>query len=484
MLITVLLAIPLCCALLSALMRKPAIAAKITCAGHLLVLPAALLLANQALHKDVTLYGFFSVDALSAFFIVVTAVITFASSLYSIGYIDDDLREGIISPRKGTAYYILFNLFVEVMYLVTTLDNLGLMWVAIEMTTLSSAFLVGFYNRKTSIEAAWKYIIICSVGITLALFGTILFYYTASQHGGIHTLSWSTLTLVVSRLDPSILKVAFLFILVGYGTKAGLAPMHTWLPDAHSQALAPVSAMLSGVLLKTSIYAIIRFMVIVNRSIGPQFTGNLLMLFGLLSMGVAAGFVLVQKDVKRLLAYSSIEHIGIIAVGLGFGGTVGFYGALLHVFNHAVSKSFMFFGTGVIVRAYNTHTIKAIHGTARALPFAGIMTIAGAAALGGSPPFSVFVSEIIILIAGFTRGYYAASTFFLIFVAVVFGAFMFHFGRMTFGKKPENMAVRGTRLSAKMSMGLLFGAMALFGVMIPGPFAQLLTAAVRIVASY
>ena len=200
---------------------------------------------------------------------------------------------------------------------------------------------MGFYNTKKSVEAAWKYVIICSVGLTFALFGTILFYYAASSHG-LRSLNWTDMMAAAPALDPRILKVAFLFIIAGYGTKAGFAPMHTWLPDAHSQAPAPISAMLSGVLIKTSIFAILRFAVILNKSTAAGFTGHLFIVFGAVSLVVAAGFVLVQKDIKRLLAYSSIEHVGIIAMGFGFGGPLGSLGALFHIFNHAVTKSAMF----------------------------------------------------------------------------------------------------------------------------------------------
>lgn len=426
-------------------------------------------------------FNFFYIDSLSALFILTISVINFASALYSIGYISRDLSGGVISEKKARTYYVLFNLFAFSMYFVTCVNNLGMVWVAIEMTTLVSAFLVGFYNNKKSVEAAWKYIIICSVGITLALLGTILFYYTASRHGGIKSLNWSDMVSVAKNMDPKVLKIAFLFILVGYGTKAGLAPMHTWLPDAHSQALAPISALLSGVLLKTSIYAILRYVAIMNRCMDSRYCGDLLIFFGLLSVGVSAGFILAQKDLKRLLAYSSVEHIGIISIGCGIGGPIGLYGALFHVFNHAVNKALMFFTAGDIVKRYKTNEINAIHGVARTMPFAGVMAILGAFALAGSPPFSVFISEIIILVSGFKAGLYLPSVILLLLIAVIFAGIIYHFSRMIFGKRPEQISPGPEAMSAKSSYIFLFIFICLMGLAMPIFFNKLLISSAAII---
>ncbi|PJC47628.1 MAG: hydrogenase 4 subunit F, partial [Candidatus Omnitrophica bacterium CG_4_9_14_0_2_um_filter_42_8] len=280
-----------------------------------------LLLKKTVLSGGVKLCGdFIYLDALSAFFIFVISVVAFAAALYSVGYIRKDIEKGIISEKKARVYYILFNLFCCSMLFVPAVNNLGILWVAIEMTTLISAFLVGFYNSKESVEAAWKYIIICSVGIIFALLGTILFYYAFSLSGGTRSLNWSIIAAGAANMDKNILKVAFIFILVGYGTKAGLAPMHTWLPDAHSQAVSPISALLSGVLLKTAIYAILRFGIIIIKGVGFAYFSNLMILFGMISLAISCGFILVQKDLKRLLAYHSVEHVGIISIGLGIGG--------------------------------------------------------------------------------------------------------------------------------------------------------------------
>lgn len=459
------LGIPILLALASFLIRKERIFGIVNSAGYLVVL-----LAGVSLLKEATFPGsvhqllrFIYLDSLSAFFIFVISTIAFAAALYSIGYVRKDAEKGIISAKKVRLYYFLFNLFCFSMLLVPAVNNLGMLWVAVEMTTLISAFLVGFYNSKESVEAAWKYIIICSVGIIFALLGTILFSYAFSLSGGMKSLNWSAMAAGAARMDKNILKIAFIFILVGYGTKAGLAPMHTWLPDAHSQAIAPISALLSGVLLKTALYAILRFGIIVIKGVGFSYFAHLMVLLGLISLGVSCGFILVQKDLKRLLAYSSIEHVGIIAIGFGLGSPLAVAGALLHVFNHAVAKSLMFFGAGNIVGAYRKHTMNAIRGVIKALPFTGIMVLLGVFALTGFPPFSLFVSEILIIIAAFTNGSYAIAAALLLFLAIIFGAFIYHFGKMLFGNLPKAMEVTGEPLSGKLAFLFLFFPVCLSG---------------------
>ncbi len=449
---------------------------------HLAISVASVFLASYVLKGGpVSLFDFFYIDALGAFFILTISVVNFAAALYSIGYLAKDAEAGAVNEKKAGTYYGLFNLFALTMYFVTVVNNLGMLWVAIEMTTLVSAFLVGFYNNKRSIEAAWKYIIICSVGITLALLGTILFYYTASRDGGVTSLNWTDMASVAGKLDPKVLKVAFLFILVGYGTKAGLAPMHTWLPDAHSQAPAPISALLSGVLLKTAIYAIIRFTSIINICIGTAYSDRLLVFFGLLSLGVSAAFVIVQKDIKRLLAYSSVEHIGVITFGLGLGGALGLFGALFHVFNHAVTKSLMFFGAGNAVKKYKTSDMSAMRGVISAMPFTGVMLIIGAFALTGSPPFSVFFSEVMILISGFGQGLYLQSALFLLFLAIIFGAVIHHISKVAFGKKPSDVTAEGEPLSGKMAFIFLLIFICALGFKLPALLSGLMTSAVGII---
>lgn len=456
--------------------------------GHLLMLLCAVKLAWKVCScgSALRIANIFYIDALSAFFIVIISVVNMAVALYSSGYIADDLKEGVISQRKSKAYYALFNLFALTMFLVTVLDNLGFVWVAVEMTTLVSAFLVGFYNTRQSVEAAWKYIIICSVGITLALLGTILFYYSASSQAGVNNLNWTNILAVAKQLDPKIVKLAFLFILVGYGTKAGIAPMHTWLPDAHSQAPAPISALLSGVLLKTAVYVIMRFTVIINTCLGSsQYTGNLFIFFGLLSLGLSAAFILVQRDLKRLLAYSSIEHIGIITFSLGLGAPAALYGCLLHILNHAVTKTLMFFSAGRIVKAYKTHSMGLMHGVIKTLPFVGIFALLGIFALAGSVPFSIFISELIILIAAFMKGAYLSAGLFILFIAIIFAGLISHFSKILFGKpaeaEKENSLREVENFSAKLSFVFLSVFIIILGIFIPGFLSKLLVSAAAVI---
>ncbi|HVN67455.1 MAG TPA: proton-conducting transporter membrane subunit, partial [Candidatus Sulfotelmatobacter sp.] len=247
------------------------IVGRLNAAAHFIIWLAALYLLLAVGAGDLKLFflgGLFYVDALSALLIFTTATVTFAAALFSVSFIAADLAQNKITAKKALLYYLLFNLFAAAMFLVPLINNLGFLWMAIELTTLISSFLVGFYNTKHSVEAAWKYLIICSVGITLALFGAILFTFALAAATGIKSLNWTVLLAAAKTLDPNVVKLAFIFILVGYGTKAGLAPLHTWLPDAHSQAISPVSAMLSGVLLKCSLYAILRYGIVVNKCCG------------------------------------------------------------------------------------------------------------------------------------------------------------------------------------------------------------------------
>ncbi|MFA5008058.1 MAG: hydrogenase 4 subunit F [Candidatus Omnitrophota bacterium] len=426
-----------------------------------------------------SLFNFFYIDALSVFFIFVISVVTFAASLFSIDYIGNDVSGGFISEKKARLYYALFNFFSFSMLLVPMVSNLGMVWVGIELTTLASTFLVGFYNNKTSIEAAWKYIIICSVGIIFALLGTIILYYAVSCTGAAKTLNWQEIVPLAKKLDANIVKIAFLFILVGYGTKAGIAPMHTWLPDAHSQAISPVSAMLSGVLLKTAIYAILRFGVITNTCVGVNFTSNLFILFGMISLVISCGFLLVQKRIKRFLAYSSIEHIGIIVTGLGFGG-LGIYGALLHVFNHAVTKSFMFFGAARVVKKYKKDNFNVIKGVLSAMPFCGVMLTLGMFAISGMPPFSIFFSELFILISGFSQGRFLVCGLFLALLAITFGAIIYHLSRILFGKKPEDLKPGNEALSTKLAFLFLLIFMCVAGIKAPVFLNKIILAALEV----
>jgi len=472
------LIVPVILAILPAIVKRPRALGIINATGHLLVLSGFTVFILKA-DLPVSLFKLFYIDALSAFFIFTIAIVTFATALFSIDYIERDVASSLISRNKARAYYTLFNLFSLSMFLVPMAPNLAMVWIAIEMTTLTSAFLVGFYNTKTSIEAAWKYIMICSVGIIFALFGTIIFYYAASLVG-VKSLNWLDLVSAGPGMDKNLIKIAFLFILVGYGTKAGLAPMHTWLPDAHSQAISPVSALLSGVLLKTAVYAILRFTIITNKCIGVDFSSKLFIIFALVSLAVSAGFIIIQKHMKRLLAYSSIEHVGIIFLGFGFGGAIGAYGALFHTLNHAVTKSLMFLGAANIIKKYKKDNMNMIKGVVSSMPFTGAMFTLGMFAIIGMPPFSIFFSELLILMAGFGRGLYLASGLYLFFIALIFGGMLFHFSKVLFGEKPDDMEVSKESASAKIVFIFLFVIAIILGLAMPAFLNKIIVSGVAI----
>ncbi|MCX5704532.1 MAG: proton-conducting transporter membrane subunit [Candidatus Omnitrophica bacterium] len=477
MLIASIILIPVILIVVSLLVRQVKALGVINALGYAaLFVVCALFLIDFLAHggTPVNLWGWVYLDSLSVFFLLITSIVSFAASIYSVGYILAEVEEGKISTRKAIAYFQLFNLFCLTMLVVPLLNNLALVWIAIEMTTLISAFLVGFHNVKESIEAAWKYIIICSVGITFALLGVIFFYYTSSKDAGVKSLEWVSMLSGSGMFDPKIVRLALIFILVGYGTKAGLAPMHNWLPDAHSQALSPISGLLSGVLLKISLYAILRFVMLANLSVGYAFSAKLFVLFGLLSVAVAGTFILVQKDFKRLLAYSSVENIGLVSLGLGFGAFGGIFAGLLHAFNHAVTKALMFFCAGNAVRAYRSNSMDKMQGLIKVMPFTGIVLFLGLFALVGMPPFSIFISKLLILISAFQAKHYLIAIIILVFVGLAFAGLLNHISRIVLGNVPQGLPVQKEPLSSKLALIFLGTFMLGLGLSLPKALVDLL----------
>jgi hydrogenase-4 component F len=375
------------------------------------------------------------VDALSAVLVLVICVVGSVGVLYSLGYVRRETMLGRLQSGQTRWYYLWLNLFVFTMLLVALAANLGTLWVAMECSTVVSGALVGFYRKAESLEAAWKYVMLCSLGIALALFGTVLIYYSAVQvlGQGADTLNWVTLRDAAPRLDPSLVRLSFAFVLVGFGTKAGLAPMHTWLPDAHSQAPSPVSAVLSAALLNCALYAILRFHAVTIRALGPDFSSHLLLAFGLFSVAVAVPFLLIQHDLKRLLAYSSMEHIGIITTAVGVGGKLGLFAALLHMINHAAAKSVMFLGSGTLIQRLGTRNIHRLGGAGRAAPGLAALLLLGGLALAGSPPFSPFVGEFLAVQAAFAARVVYIGVILLVLLALAFGGLLAHLGRIALG---------------------------------------------------
>ena len=437
------------------------------------------------------LNDFIYLDALSGLMIFLITLVSTMVSIYSIGYMTNEVEEKIHNTWKLKGYYLLLNAFILSMLLTVTANSIGVLWIAIELTTLVSAFLVGYYNKEAPVEAAWKYIILCTVGIAFAMIGIVLAYYAVTHAGGIKSLglNWNYLVTVSHKLNPDLMKVAFIFILIGLGTKAGLAPMHTWLPDAHSEAPTPVSALLSGVLIKCGIYGIIRFAIITNLSVGNSFTNKLILVFGLLSIGVSVPFILVQRHIKRLLAYHSLEHIGIIACGIGFANPLSIFGALFHMINHAMVKSLMFFTSGNLALKFHTKDMEHIKGALQIMPISGVILLIGGLALAGSPPFSIFLSEFYILCGGIEGNHWVGSILFLLFLLIVFGGLSHHLLQMAIGpvdnNTERNLTLTRSEINkssiASLVVPLVFVCM--LGVWIPSPLLKLLNEATKIVTA-
>ncbi len=456
------LIIPIVTAVICYALKKARLTGYVSLAGTIALAVSAWPMITSSISAPISaMGGAFSMDALSGYIMGLVIFLSLASAIYSISYLEHELETGLTDLRGVRRYYGLLHLFIFTMLLVTMANNLAIMWIGIEATTIVSALLIGlgFHKRPLAVEAAWKYIILCTVGITFALLGTFITYYASTAVMGTEgALNWTVLKTVAPRLNPETMKLAFIFVLVGYGTKAGLAPVHNWLPDAHSQAPSPISALLSGILLNTAFYGIMRFVSIVEPSTGGAFTGNLLIIFGLISVGISAIFILVQENYKRLLAYSSIEHMGIISLGIGIGGPVGIYGALLHILNHALSKPLMFFASGKIQSRFGSQNISSVRGVLTSMPLLGTLTFIGALSLSGTPPFNIFVSEFTVLKAGVDKGMWTVVTLFLLFVVIVFYGVLSGFGKMLFGKPGDAVGPgTGHYHTPALSLGRVLG---------------------------
>ena len=378
--------------------------------------------------------GYVIIDGLGTWTILCAAIVYFLASLYAVGYM-----RLLGEEARLARFYAMFAAFGLSTLIAPMMNNAGLYWIAIELTTLISTFLVAFEQEATSIEAAWKYIIVVSAGISLALLGTVLFYWAgAFVIGPTYDMTWKVLQEVAPQLNPALVSLAFLLVLIGYGTKVGLAPMHTWLPDAHSEGPAPVSALLSGALLNTAMVGVVRYLAVANAAGIPGLAQGTLLALGSFSLLVAALFIVRQKGVKRLMAYSSVEHMGIIALGFGFGGSLGIAGALYHMLNHSLNKSAMFFGAGAVMRAYDTKRIPSIRRVLKHFPVLGGLWLAGAVAITGAPPFALFLSELTIIRAGLAASQYVLIGVMAVLLIVIFVGFLNHFRIMYFEDGESN----------------------------------------------
>ena len=402
-------------------------AAEINAAGSLVTLLAAAPLAFEVVN-DGPLLAFdqlFFVDPLNVFLILLTAFVGFTTALFSRPYMRNEHAHGRLSSARLRLYHSMFQLFMGTMLVALSTNNLGILWVAMEAATLTTVLLVALYRTPASLEAAWKYFILCGVGIAQALFGTILIYFAAervlgAEHGA---LLWTHLDGVKAQLEPTVLSLAFVFILVGYGTKTGLVPLHNWLPDAHAEGPTPVSAVLSGLLLNVALYAVIRCKVLVDGALGTAFAGQLMMGFGLLTVVAAAFYLSRQKDIKRLFGFSSIEHMGLITFAFGMGGPVANFAALLHMTVHSLTKSAIFFAVGHAAQMAGTQVIADIRGLLKRSPTVGWGLLIGTLAILGLPPFGVFASEFLLLTTAI-KHYPWAAPILLIALGVAFAAML------------------------------------------------------------
>lgn len=384
--------------------------------------------------------GWLLLDPLSALFLLVLAVVALITGLYSIGYIGHEYKHGEFTSMQFSLYYGLFNIFVATMILALTSNNIIMMWVAIEATTISSTFLVGIYYQRTSLEAAWKYIMLCSIGIALGLFGTVLTYANgvAAFDPSVNAILWTDIRDHAHLLDPQLIQIAFMFIIVGFGTKMGLFPMHTWLPDAHSEAPSPVSGLLSAGLLNCALLVILRHYVVGTEVLGSGFTNTVLIGFGLLSVAFAALLILVQKDIKRLLAYSSVENMGLITLAIGL-GPLGVFAAMLHVINHSLGKTLMFCGAGNIMLKYGTRDMSIVKGVVKVAPWTGVMFGCGAMALAGMPPFNLFISEFLVICSGIYGEHPLLTIIVLLLLTIVLVGFARMTSKCVFGESPKEI---------------------------------------------
>jgi hydrogenase-4 component F len=404
--------------------------------------------------------GWMAIDAVSLLFLSITSVLFLAAAVYAIGYLARQSGAGNRHDQDEDLPFVNFSeavfaacllFFLATMTLVAVSRHLGLMWVGVEATTLASAPLIYFHRHHRSLEATWKYLLICSVGIALALLGNF-FVAVAARSGGGATVRLTIDDLVAHArsLNPLWLQAAFLFFLVGYGTKMGLAPLHTWLPDAHSEAPSVVSALLSGALLNCAFLTILRVHSLLSAAGLALFSCDLLVLFGLISMAVAAVFILGQADFKRMLAYSSVEHMGILSLGIGLGGAATF-GALLHTVNHSLTKAMLFLAAGNILALYRTKSTTRVRGVLRRLPVTGVLWLAGFLAIAGSPPFGPFLSELTILKGALDAGRPAIAVAYLLILAVVFIGMATIFLRMAYGTPALSLAASDKHLAESRS---------------------------------
>ncbi|MDA8406678.1 MAG: proton-conducting transporter membrane subunit [Deltaproteobacteria bacterium] len=467
------LALPVLCAVISSIRTKHTfLSALITIIGLSIAFIESVrvgLIASTGV-EVVAIEGWLSCDALGALLLLLIAFVGMTSAIFSWGFTRKVIAQD--RPERVRRYYRRFNLFIFSMLAVPVLSQIALVWIAVELTTLLSVFLVTFPNTSEAFEAAWKFAVLTCMGAGLALFGILVLYWGVTVAGA-ETFTWSGLVEVAPKIPPTLLQAAFLFILIGFGTKAGLAPLHTWLPGVYSQTPSPICALMSGVETSTALYAIIRLAPAVHGVQGG-FSKQWMLIFGLISVGLAAFLLIQVKEYKRLFAFSTIEHMGIILVAVGLSGPAAYFGACYQLLGHAITKSFCFFAAGATLRLTGKREIDSVRGLIRKSPFVGVSLLLGALAISGAPPFVVFMSELVILKSGLSSGQYFSIGLLALFVVIAFCAIMFHISKMVFGTLTDHSDTALLPRSYAIGIGIAAIPVCFFGLYIPEPLLNLL----------
>nr|WP_246149312.1 hydrogenase 4 subunit F [Skermanella pratensis] len=412
----------------------------------------------------------FLVDDFNIYLVALTAFVGFTTALFSASYIEHEIETGRLTPLFVRFYHAMYQAFMFTMLLALLANNLGVLWVAVEGATLTTVLMVSLYRTPAAIEAAWKYFILCGVGIALALFGTILVFLAARpvMGGGMPAMTWSALMLEINRVSPDLLNLAFVFILIGYGTKVGLAPLHAWLPDAHAEGPTPISAVLSGLLLNVALYAVLRFKMLMTANGQSLTPGPLMMVMGLASLLLSAFMLYRRRDIKRLFAYSSIEHMGIITFAFGFGGPIANFAGLLHMTMHSLTKSAIFVAVGLATQVKGTQQIAEIRGLTASHPVIGWGLVAGVLAIAGLPPFGIFLSEFLLVTTVFAREPLLALPL-VLGIVVAFGALVLRLQSLAFGEPSGSMAPAA---SSAFPMALHLVLVLVAGIWLPEPLVE------------
>lgn len=462
--VTALLVVPAAAALLLVLVSGYWLGARLNVGAALSSLLAAAILFGA--RPEANLY--LRVDDFNLYLIVLNNLVSFTTSLFSASYIAHELETGRLTPTYLRFYHAMYQALIFAMNLALLANNIGLLWVAIELATLITVLMVGLYRTRAALEAAWKYFILGSLGIALALFGTILVYLAAqpTMGEGLPAMAWDRLLTRADAFEPALLNLAFVFLLLGYGTKAGLVPLHAWLPDAHAEGPTPISAILSGLLLNVALYAVLRFKMLMGANPAALAPGPLMVGLGLLSL-LFAGLMLYRRgDIKRLFAYSSIEHMGIITFAFGMGGPLANFAGLLHMTMHSLTKSAIFFAVGHISQVKGTQRISTIRGLTVTHPALGWGLVAGVIAIAGMPPFGVFTSEFLVVSSTFARQPLLALPL-VLGLLLAFGTLLWRLNGMAFGKPDSGRAVPVQASILPMLAHLALVLMA--GIWLPGP---------------